>query len=79
MTYEDRMKHRAFVERSAALVERLGEGETWAPVTREEAREMAALLEEIVEQLSPERWDHLMEAVVDEASRRAGALQPANR
>jgi len=79
MTYEDRMKHRDLVERSGALVERLGEGEEWAPVTRGEARELAALVQELIGQLSPERWDHVMEAAVHEAARRAGSPQPASR
>ena len=79
MTYEERRKHRELVDRSTAIVERLEEGEAWAPVTREEARELASLVEELVAQLSPERWDHLMEAVVDEAGRRAGSLAPIRR
>jgi hypothetical protein len=45
-------------------------------VTREEARELVAILEEVSEQNSPERWDHMMETIVDEAARRAGALSP---
>jgi hypothetical protein len=48
-------------------------------MTREEAREMAALVEELVAQVSPERWDQFMGAVVDEASRRAGSLAPIDR
>ena len=79
MTYEDRMKHLELVERSAALSQRLAEGEAWAPVSREEARELAALVEEILVQLSPERRDHLMETVVAEATRRAGSLAPVDR
>lgn len=79
MTYEDRMKHLELLERSSALSARLAEGDAWAPLTREEGRELAALVEEILAQLSPERRDHLMEAVVEEAARRAGALAPANR
>ncbi|MFV1985792.1 MAG: hypothetical protein ACC682_00810 [Gemmatimonadota bacterium] len=79
MTYEDRMRHRDLVERSAALVEQLGEGDEWASVTRGEARELAALIQELIGELSPERWDHVMEAVVNEAARRAGSLQPASQ
>lgn len=75
MTYEDRIRHQQLVERSTALQERLGEGEGRAPVTRDEARELAALVGQLVEQLSPERWDRVMETVVDEATRRAaGAM-----
>ncbi|MDH3734314.1 MAG: hypothetical protein OEU54_12310 [Gemmatimonadota bacterium] len=77
MTYEDRVKHRELLERSASLAERLGEGEGWAPVTRDEARELSTLIDEVLAQLSPERWDRLMEAIVDEATRRAGSLAPS--
>jgi hypothetical protein len=73
------VKHRELVERSSALSDRLRDGEAWAPMTREEAREMAALVEELVAQVSPERWDQFMGAVVDEASRRAGSLAPIDR
>lgn len=77
MTYEDRLKHRDLVDRSAALAERLAEGDGGAPVTRDEARELAALVTEVLAQLNPERWDHMMEAIVDEATRRSGSLAPA--
>ena len=77
MNYEDRLKHRELTERSAALAEKLADGDAWEPVTREEARELAALLDEVLSQLSPERRDRLMEAVVDEAARRAGSLAPS--
>jgi hypothetical protein len=76
MTYESRIKHREVTERLTALRERLEAGEPWTPVTREEARELVAILEEVSEQNSPERWDHMMETIVDEAARRAGALSP---
>lgn len=74
MTYEERVRHRDLVERASRLGETLGEGEDWAPITRAEARELVAVVEEILVQLSPERWDRMMEAVADEAARRAGAM-----
>ena len=74
MTYEERVKHRDLVERSRALRQRLSDGD--APVTRDEALELASLIEEVIEQLSPERWDQIMETIVDEAARRAGSLVP---
>ena len=77
MTYEDRLKHRELIERSAALAERLEEGEGRDPVSKEEARELSALIAEVLAQLSPERWDRMMEAVVDEATRRSGTLAPS--
>ncbi len=76
MTYEFRVKHRELAERSADLRERLAEGHAGGTVTRGEARELAALLDEVIALLSPGRWDRMMETVVDEASRRAGALSP---
>lgn len=74
MTYETRMKHRELVERAAALREQLEGGEDEARLTRAEGRELAALVEELVVQLRPERWDDLMETVAAEAARRAGAV-----
>ena len=76
MTYENRLKHRELVERSTALLESLEQGDEWASLSRGEARELASLVSEVIGQLSPERWDHMMEAVVDEAARRAGSLAP---
>jgi hypothetical protein len=73
MTYEERLKHRELLERAAALRERL-EGEDDARLTRREGRELAALLEEVVLQLSPDRWDHMMETIAAEAARRAGVV-----
>jgi hypothetical protein len=77
MTYEDRERYRDLTDRLVALGERLQEDDPATPVTREEAREIVALLEVVAERLSPERWDHLMETVVHEVSRRAGALAPS--
>lgn len=76
MTYERRIRYREITERVAGLRERLEAGESWTPVTREEARELVAILEDVIEQISPERWDQVMETIVDEAARRAGALSP---
>jgi len=74
MTYEVRLKHRELVERAAALRQHLDGGEDDARMTRAEGRELAALVEELVVQLRPERWDDLMETVAAEAARRAGAV-----
>ncbi len=73
MTYEERLQHRDLVDRSAQLGERLGEGDEWSPITRGEARELVQILQETLAQLSPERWDRMMENVVEEATRRSGA------
>lgn len=73
MTYEERLQHRDLEDRSALLRERLGEGEEWSPITRGEARELVLIVEAMLAQLSPERWDRMMAMVVEEATRRAGA------
>ena len=76
MTYEERLKHQDLVERSARLKEALGEGDEAQSMTRAEARELTELVEEILALISPERWDRLMQTVVEEATRRAGAVSP---
>lgn len=76
MTYEDRVRHRELVERMADLRTRLDLGIETDPVTRGEARELMALLEEILAGLGPERWDRMMETMADEAARRAASLAP---
>lgn len=77
MDYEDRERYRALTDRVAALRVRIEEGESRAPLTREEARELLALLELAVDRLSPERWDRLMDTVAHEAARRAGVFSPS--
>ena len=74
MTYEERLKHRDLLDRSAQLRERFAEGDEQSPVTRAEAQELLEILEETLAQLSPERWDRIMQAVVEEAVRRAGSV-----
>lgn len=74
MTYEERRQHRDLLDRSARLRERVEASEEGAPLERDDARELLAIVEEILAQLSPERWDRLMENIVDEATRRAGSV-----
>lgn len=76
MNYEERLRYRELIERTGELQERLAEGEASASVTREEGRELAALLEEALLKLSPERFDRMMETIAQEAARRAGAVAP---
>jgi len=76
VTYEDRVRHRELVERMADLRARLDLGTETDPVTRGEARELMALLEEILSGLGPERWDRMMETMAEEAARRAASLAP---
>ena len=77
MTYEERVQHRDLVDRATSLHESLAEGEDWAPITRAEARELLSILEDTLTQISPERWDRVMQTIVEEAARRAGAMSPA--
>ena len=49
MTYEERVKHRDLVERLTRLRLRIEEGEGSSPLTREEARELVAIVEETVD------------------------------
>ena len=74
MTYEERLRHRGLVERLTQLRERLQEGEDSSALTREEARELVAIVEETLVQISPERFDHIMETILDEATFRVGTL-----
>lgn len=79
MNYQERLRHRDLLERVGGLKERLDEGEPWAPVTREEAREIVDLLDEALQALSPDRFDQMMEAIAAEAARRAGAQGALSR
>lgn len=73
MNYEERLRHRDLGDRAARLRERLGEGDDTEPLTRGEGRELAVIVEETLALISPERWDRVMEMIVDEATRRTSA------
>lgn len=73
MSYEERLRHRELFERATALRKRLELGERHAPLGREEGRELAAIMEATLAEISPERWDRVMEAIASEAARRAGS------
>lgn len=74
MTYMERQQHRALVERAEGLREQLEEGREDAPLTREEALELVALVEGALDRTSPERWDNALEVIAEEAARRAGRM-----
>lgn len=74
MTYEERQQHKELRDRLDALRDRIAEGAPDEPLTREEGRELLGLLEAALERQSPERWDRAMDAIAEEAARRAGAL-----
>ena len=73
MSYEERLRHRDLLERASDLRKRLEREEGDSLMRREEGRELAAILEATLAEISPERWDRVMEAVANEAARRAGA------
>lgn len=77
MTYLERKKYRALRGRVEALRDELEEGAPDEPLTREEAREIVAVLDAIMDRMSPDRWDHMMEVVAEEAARRAGQFSPS--
>lgn len=77
MTYEERQQYREVKDRIEALRERLSEGPSDRPVSREEAADLLDLLDAAVERMSPERWDRAMDAIAEEAARRAGAMAAA--
>ena len=73
MSYEERLRHRDLLERATDLRRRLEGDDGDSPMRREEGMELAAILEATLAEISPERWDRVMEAVASEAARRAGA------
>jgi hypothetical protein len=74
MTYQERQQYREQRETLEELRERLATGDPAAPITRAEALELLALIEQLSERLSPERWDRTLELVAEEAARRADLL-----
>lgn len=73
MTYEERQRYKKLVDEVDALREKLEAGDPEEPVTREEALELLSLVDAAVERMSPERWDRALDAVAQEAARRAGS------
>lgn len=74
MTYLERKKYRKLRSRVEELRAELERGDAERPLTRGEALEMLDLMNETLERMGPDRWDHLMEVVAEEAARRAGQL-----
>lgn len=73
MSYEERLRHRDLLERATELRARLERRGEDAPLRRDEGLELATILEATLAEISPERWDRVMEAVASEAARRAAA------
>jgi uncharacterized membrane protein YccC len=72
MTYLERRQYRHMRERAERLREALEEREPEEGITRDEALELLDLVAGTLERMSPDRWDHMLEVVAEEASRRAG-------
>lgn len=73
MTYQERQRYRQLRDEVEALRERLEAGDPDEPLTRGEALEILSLVDAAVERMSPERWDRALDAVAQEAARRAGS------
>jgi hypothetical protein len=56
------------------LRNRICEGAPDDALTRGEALEILSLLEMFADRMSPERWDRALEAIANEAARRADLL-----
>lgn len=74
MTYEERVRYHEGREKLAALRAELESGEPSGLITRAEALEILGLLEFFADRVSPERWDRALEAIAEEAARRADVL-----
>jgi len=74
MTWEDRHRYQEEREGLEEFRARLREGDPETPLTRAEALELIELLERFVDRMSPERWDRALEAIAEEAARRADHL-----
>jgi hypothetical protein len=74
VTWEERKLYQEGRSRLQDLRERLGEGSSEDSLTRGEALEILDLLEMFADRMSPERWDRALEAIANEAARRADML-----
>ena len=70
MSYEERMLYRQGREKLAELRAALDCGDSDAGITRAEALAILDVLDDLVERISPERWDRALEAIAHEAARR---------
>lgn len=74
MTYEERQLYHEGREKLAALRAELESGDPAGSINREQALEILGLLEFFADRVSPQRWDRALEAIADEAARRADIL-----
>lgn len=74
MTYEERVQYHEGREKLAALRAELESGDPSGSISRAQALEILGLLEFFTDRISPERWDRALEAIAEEAARRADIL-----
>lgn len=74
MTYEERVLYHEGREKLAALRAELESGAPSGSISRAQALEILGLLEFFTDRISPERWDRALEAIAEEAARRADIL-----
>jgi hypothetical protein len=76
MTYQERQRYRKLRDELDELRETLAEGDPEEALTRGEALEILGLVDAAIERMSPERWDRALDAVAEEAARRARSRGP---
>jgi hypothetical protein len=74
VTWEERKLYQDGRARLQELRERFSEKESGESLTTGEALEILDLLEMFADRMSPERWDRALEAIANEAARRADML-----
>ena len=74
MTYEERVLYHEGREKLAALRAELESGDAAGTISRGQALEILGLLEFFADRVSPERWDRALDAIAEEAARRADVL-----
>ena len=74
MTWEERKLYQDGRARIQELKDRLDDGAANDALTRGGALEILELLELFADRMSPERWDRALEAIANEAARRADML-----
>lgn len=73
MTYLERKQYRELHERAEELRESLQRRDPEQGLSRSEAIELLDLMVATLERMSPDRRDHMLEVVAEEAARRAGS------
>lgn len=74
MSYEERQQHQQLQERAKSLRDQIEAGDPYDPLTRGEALHLLALVESMIEMVSPERWDRALVTIAEEVSRRVASF-----